>query len=136
MIPMDFEAHINADSDPRMKKGKELMDLLDPDANKVLYDSIGDINPDLADYVLKFAYGEIINRPQLSLEKRELATISALVAMGNARNQLKSHLKKALHIGIPKGELAELMLHLMVYAGFPAAINGTTALKEVLEESS
>lgn len=133
---MDFEAHINADSDPRMKKGKELMDLLDPDANKVLYDSIGDINPDLADYVLKFAYGEIINRPQLSLEKRELATISALVAMGNARNQLKSHLKKALHIGIPKGELAELMLHLMVYAGFPAAINGTTALKEVLEESS
>jgi alkylhydroperoxidase/carboxymuconolactone decarboxylase family protein YurZ len=93
---MDFEAHINADPDPRMKKGKELMDLLDPNANKVLYDSIGEINPDLADYVLKFAYGEIINRPQLSLEKRELATISALVAMGNARNQLKTHIQKGI----------------------------------------
>ena len=124
---------IYMDSEKR-KKGLEMMDRLDPTATARLKESLRDIAPDLADYVVDFAYGDVIARPGLDLRSREIATISALTAMGNAEPELKIHLKKALHIGIPKEELVELMIHLLIYAGFPASINGMLALKAVLAE--
>ena len=65
-----------------------------------------------------------------------MATIAALTAMGTAPSQLKFHIKAALNIGVSQIDIVEIMLLMSVYAGFPAAINGTLALKEVLNEES
>ncbi|WP_239056618.1 MULTISPECIES: carboxymuconolactone decarboxylase family protein [unclassified Parabacteroides] len=49
---------------------------------------------------------------------------------------MKFHIKGALNIGLSKDEIKEIMLLMTVYAGFPAAINGTNILKEVMMESN
>ena len=57
-----------------------------------------------------------------------------MTALGNAQPQLKFHINAGLNIGLTETEIKEIMLLMSVYAGFPAAINGTNILKEVINE--
>ncbi|MBP9022699.1 MAG: carboxymuconolactone decarboxylase family protein [Spirochaetes bacterium] len=61
-----------------------------------------------------------------------MATIAALTAIGNAASQLRFHIKAGINIGLKTDEINEIMLLICVFAGFPAAINGTFALKDVI----
>ena len=66
------------------------------------------------------------------MKSREIATVAALTALGNCQPQLKVHLSAALNVGCTETEIKEVILQMSVYAGFPAALNGMFALKEVL----
>jgi 4-carboxymuconolactone decarboxylase len=46
------------------------------------------------------------------------------------------HLNGALNVGCSKEEVVETIIQMAVYAGFPAALNGMAAFKEVLEGQS
>ncbi|MEN6591838.1 MAG: carboxymuconolactone decarboxylase family protein [Methanobacterium sp.] len=98
---------------------------------KKLRENLGDIAPDLARYVAEFAYGDIYSRRGLDLKSREIATVAALTALGNAPLQLQSHIEGALNSGCTREEIVEVIIQMAVYAGFPAAINGINAAKEV-----
>ncbi|RYE80058.1 MAG: carboxymuconolactone decarboxylase family protein, partial [Hyphomicrobiales bacterium] len=65
------------------------------------------------------------------LRSREIATISALAALGNAQPQLKVHIEAGLNVGLSRQEITEVLIQMAVYAGFPAALNGLFAAKEV-----
>lgn len=93
--------------------------------------ALADIAPDFADYVLEFPFGDIYSRPGLDLRSREIATIAALAAMGNAQPQLKVHIEAGLNVGLSRQEITEILIQMAVYAGFPAALNGLFAAKEV-----
>ncbi len=56
--------------------------------------------------------------------------------MGTAQPQLKARINGALKLGWTQAELVELLMQISVHAGFPTAINGLTALREVLEENA
>ncbi|WP_296445463.1 carboxymuconolactone decarboxylase family protein [Rhodoferax sp. UBA5149] len=99
-----------------------------------IIDSLSDIAPDLARLAISFVYGQIYTRPHLNLRDRQLVTVAMLAALGNARPQLKFHIAGALNVGCSATEIIELMLHLAVYAGFPAGLNGVFAAKEVFED--
>jgi len=62
---------------------------------------------------------------------REIATIAALTAMGNAAPQLKVHIEAGLNVGLSREEITEIIMQMAVYAGFPAALNGLFAAKDV-----
>jgi 4-carboxymuconolactone decarboxylase len=81
--------------------------------------------------VIQFGFGQVYSRAGLTLQQRELATIAALTAMGNAQPQLKVHIGAALNVGLSQTEIVETMIQMSVYAGFPAALNGLFAAKEV-----
>ena len=81
--------------------------------------------------LIQFGFGQIYSRDGLTLQQRELATIAALTAMGNAQPQLKVHLAAALNVGLSRTEIIETIIQMAVYAGFPAALNGLFAAKEV-----
>jgi 4-carboxymuconolactone decarboxylase len=51
--------------------------------------------------------------------------------MGNAQPQLKVHIEAGLNVGLSRQEITEVMIQMAVYAGFPAALNGLFAAKEV-----
>lgn len=68
------------------------------------------------------------------MENRQLATVAALAAMGGLEPQLKFHIAGALNVGCRPSHLVELMTHLVIYAGFPAALNGIAATREVFRE--
>lgn len=99
-----------------------------------IIEALADIAPDLANLAISFVYGQIYPRPHLTLKERQLVTVAALAALGNARPQLKFHLTGALNAGATSTELVELMLHLVVYVGFPAGLNGVFAVREVFTE--
>ncbi|WP_081698923.1 carboxymuconolactone decarboxylase family protein [Marinobacter sp. EVN1] len=118
----------------RFDKGFELLSKIDGEAGQKVIDSLEDICPDLGKYTIEYPFGDIYSRPGLDLKSRELATVSALTAMGNCVPQLKVHLHAALNVGCTETELKEVIIQMSVYAGFPAALNGMFALKEVLSE--
>ncbi|MDU4171163.1 MAG: carboxymuconolactone decarboxylase family protein, partial [Citrobacter freundii] len=98
---------------------------------EAVVESLKDIAPDFARYLLEFPFGDIYARPGLDLRSREIATVAALTAMGNAAPQLKVHIGAALHVGLTQDEIVEVIMQMAVYAGFPAALNGLFAAKEV-----
>ncbi|MCE7698845.1 MAG: carboxymuconolactone decarboxylase family protein [Methanobacterium paludis] len=54
--------------------------------------------------------------------------------MGNAGPQLRDHIEGALNVGCSREEIVEVIIQMVAYAGFPAAINGIEAAKEVFKK--
>jgi len=97
-------------------------------------ESLKDIAPDLAEWIISFSYGDVMARPGLDLRSRQFATIAALTAMGTATSQLRVHIHGALNVGCQPSEIIEAILQMAVFAGFPAAINGLNVAREVFRE--
>ena len=120
----------------RLERGKRALAEIDGEAGQRVLASLADIAPDFADYILEFSFGDIYSRPGLSLRDREIATIAALTAMGTATPQLKVHIAAGLNVGLSREEIVEVIIQMAVYAGFPAALNGLFAAKEVFAQSA
>ena len=118
----------------RFDLGLALLSKIDGEAGHNVIDSLQDICPDLARFTIEYPFGDIYSRPSLDLKSREIATVAALTALGNCRPQLKVHLNAALNVGRSEDEIKEVLLQMSVYAGFPSALNGMFAFKEVLQE--
>lgn len=116
----------------RFDTGLALLTKIDGQAGENVIESLQDICPDLAQYTIEYPFGDIYARPGLDLKSREMATVAALTALGNCAPQLKVHLNAALNVGCSEEEIKEIILQMSVYAGFPAALNGMLAFKEVL----
>lgn len=118
----------------RFETGLERLNYIDGEAGQQVIESLRDICPDLAKYTIEYPFGDIYSRPGLDLKSREIATVAALTALGNCAPQLKVHLNAALNAGCSEEEIKEVILQMSVYAGFPSALNGMFAFKEVLAE--
>lgn len=115
----------------RLERGRRALADIDGDAGAKVIDALADIAPDFATYLFEFPFGDIYSRPGLDLRAREIATIAALTALGNATPQLKVHIEAGLNVGLTREEITEVIIQMAVYAGFPAALNGLFACKEV-----
>lgn len=125
---------LNQNNLGRYKTGVEYLSILNKEQEQVLKDSYSEISPELVQFTIEYGYGDIFSRENLDRKYRQVATIAALATLGNSQPQLKFHIKGALNVGINKEEIKEIMLLMTVYAGFPAAINGTNVLKEAIIE--
>ena len=115
----------------RRERGRELLHKLYGDVGAQTLHSLNETAPDLARFIEEFAFGDVFSRPGLELKTRELATVAALTVMGNSPAQLRAHIHGALNAGCSRQEVLEVILQMVLYAGFPAAINGVQAAKEV-----
>ena len=120
---------------PRYLQGLAKLREIDGQAGEHVVASLADIAPDFARYLIEFPFGDIYSRPGLDLRSREIAVVAALTAMGNAAPQLKVHLQAALNVGVTREEIVEVIMQMSVYAGFPAALNGLAAAREVFAAS-
>lgn len=118
----------------RYERGAKRLKEVDGSAGERVIASLADISPDFGRIIIEFGFGDIYSRPGLTLQQRELATIAALTALGNAIPQLKVHLAAGLNVGLSRTEIIETIIQMAVYAGFPAALNGLFAAKEVFAE--
>lgn len=117
--------------DDRYHRGLAKLAEIDGEGGQRVLDSLADIAPDFARYLIEFPFGDIYSRPGLDLKSREIAVVAALTAMGNTAPQLKVHIQGALNVGVTRGEIVETIVQMAVYAGFPAALNGLFAAREV-----
>lgn len=118
----------------RYIKGAEVLYDLDKWQVERMENYYKDFAPELVRFTLEYAFADIHSRQGIDRRFRQIATIAALVTQGNAVPQLKFHINGAINIGLKVEELKEIMLLLSVYAGFPAAINGMNALRDVIAE--
>ncbi|MCL4526698.1 MAG: carboxymuconolactone decarboxylase family protein [Gammaproteobacteria bacterium] len=118
----------------RYSRGWEKLREIDGQAGERVIAFLSDIAPDFARYLIEFPFGDIYSRPQLDLKAREIGVVAALTALGNAAPQLKVHIHGALNVGCTREEVVEIIMQMAVYAGFPAALNGLFAAKEVFAE--
>lgn len=115
----------------RYLRGWEKLKEVDGEAGEKVIESLREIAPDFARLLIEFPFGDLYSRPGLDLRTRELAVVAALTALGNAGPQLRVHLQGALNVGCSEEEIVEVIMQMAIYAGFPAALNGLFAAREV-----
>lgn len=115
----------------RYLRGWAKLKEIDGEQGERVIASLSDIAPDFARLLIEFPFGDIYSRSGLDLKVRELAVVAALTALGNAAPQLKVHIHGALNVGCSRQEIVEVMMQMAIYAGFPAALNGLFAAKEI-----
>lgn len=120
----------------RAERGRRLLAEIDGAAGQAVIDSLAEIAPDFAELLFEFPFGDVYARPGLALREREIATIAALAAMGTAPKQLEVHIAAGLNVGLSRAEIAEILIQMSVYAGFPAALNGLAAAKAVFARAA
>ena len=118
----------------RFRRGLSTVRKIDAEGAGRLETALADIAPDLYRYIIEFAFGDVISRPGLDLRTREIATVSALTALGHANPQRRVHLNAALNAGCTRTEIVEVLMQMAVYAGIPAALNALSLAKEVFAE--
>jgi 4-carboxymuconolactone decarboxylase len=85
------------------------------------------------DFIQRYAWGEVWNRPGLDRKQRTMITLAALTSL-RAEGELELHVRAALRNGLTQEEIAEVLLHTAVYAGVPAANAAFAIAQRVLEE--
>jgi len=127
------QATVKPQSD-RLRTGEQELSKLNSLQADKLRSAFNDLSPELVKFTLEFGYADIYSRDNLDIKYRQIATIAALTALGNAQPQLRFHINAGLNIGLTVEDIKDIILLMSVYAGFPAAINGTIALEETINE--
>jgi 4-carboxymuconolactone decarboxylase len=92
------------------------------------------IDPQLAAWGDEFVFGEVWARPGLEQDERMLVAIVALAA-GSHWPLLRNYLHGAVQSGVPTRKVHEALVQLVVYCGFPVAVQALSEWKDVLESS-
>jgi 4-carboxymuconolactone decarboxylase len=92
-----------------------------------------EFDADFQHFITEMAWGSLWARPDLDRRTRSLVTIAILAALG--REELTVHLRAATrNVGVDPHEIAEVLLHVAVYAGVPAANAAFAAAKKIFDQ--
>ena len=104
----------------------------EPQQASVAQQLVGDFAPKLAELTDDVLFGDVWERAALSKRDRSLITVAALIANGNTE-QLTVHLNRAKQNGLTETELAEVIIHLAFYAGWPRAMSAVRVARDVFK---
>lgn len=76
--------------------------------------------------------GDVWGREGLDPKQRAMITIAVLTALDKPQ-QLRQYVTGGLNLGLTREEICEVVNHVSVYAGFPAAIQGLGVVSEVFD---
>ncbi|MEU5537293.1 alpha/beta fold hydrolase [Streptomyces sp. NPDC020362] len=94
-----------------------------------------DFSGDFQEFVTRYAWGEIWDRPGLDRRTRSCITLTALVAGGHL-DQLASHTRAGLRNGLTPDEIKEVLLQAAVYCGVPVASSAFEVAQQVIREET
>ncbi|MFV8189336.1 alpha/beta fold hydrolase [Streptomyces spinosirectus] len=94
-----------------------------------------EFSTDFQEFVTRYAWGEIWDRPGLDRRSRSCVTLTALIAGGHT-DQLAPHIRAALRNGLTPTEIKEVLLQAAVYCGMPAAGSAFRIAQQVIREET
>lgn len=94
-----------------------------------------DFSGDFQEFVTRYAWGEIWDRPGLDRRSRSCVTLTALVAGGHLE-ELSFHTRAALRNGLTPDEIKEVLLQAAVYCGVPAANSAFRVAQRIIREET
>ena len=89
-----------------------------------------DFDRDFQRWITEMVWGSVWTRDTLDDRTRSLVTIAILAALD--RSELDLHLTASRNTGVTSEEIAEVLLHIAVYAGVPAAHHAMSRAKAIL----
>lgn len=95
---------------------------------------ITEFDADFQRFITETAWGSVWARPDLDRRTRSLVTIAILAALG--REELALHLRASRNTGVDQHEIAEVLLHVAVYAGIPAANSAFATAKKEFDQQA
>ena len=119
----------------RRERGLAALEATSKGAGRKVIESLADIAPDFAGFILDFSYGDVISRRILSPAHKEIAMIAVAAARGTMRPQLMVHIHAALAVGVERAQVVEVLVQMAGYAGFPAALNALEAAREAFGQA-
>ena len=118
----------------RFELGAEKLKEIDGIGGENVIKSLEGIAPDAGKYIVEFAFGDIYLRKELSLQEREMITITSLLTAGGCEPQLEVHINGALNVGISPEKIIETLIQCIPYTGFPRVLNAIFTAKKVFAE--
>lgn len=91
-----------------------------------------EFDADFQRFITEMAWGSVWARPDLDRRTRSLVTIAILAALG--REELAFHLRASRNIGVDPHEVAEVLMHVAVYGGVPAANSAFALAKNIFDQ--
>lgn len=88
------------------------------------------LDADFQRFITETAWGGLWARPHLDRRTRSLVTIAILAALD--REELDLHLRASANTGAEPDDIAEVLMHVAVYAGLPAANAAFARAREIL----
>ncbi|MCH4563929.1 alpha/beta fold hydrolase [Halomonas sp. EGI 63088] len=79
--------------------------------------------------ITRLAWGELWSNDDLTRRERSMITTGILAALG--REELTLHLKTAKRIGLTEAELRQVLMHVAIYGGVPAANHAFALAKKL-----
>jgi len=92
-----------------------------------------DFSRDLQDYVTQYCWGDIWNRPGLTLQERSLINLAMITAL-NRGHEFKAHVRGALNNGVTVEQIKEVLMQTAFYCGGPAALEAFRLAAEVITQ--
>lgn len=117
--------------DQRYEHGLQQLQMIDGAGGQEVIQSLRELAPDVGKYIIEFAFGDIYTRPTLTLQEREMITITSLLTAGGCEPQLRVHLNAARNVGISREKCIETFIQCIPYVGFPRVLNAMSVAKEV-----
>ena len=84
-------------------------------------------------FITRTAWGDVWDRPGLDRRSRSVVTLAALTAL-RAEGEISMHVRAAIQNGLTREEIAEILLHVSIYAGIPAGNTAFAIAQETLRE--
>jgi 4-carboxymuconolactone decarboxylase len=122
------------DRDEEFERGLALRAKMFGPGGTAEVESADDFTEKFQEVVTKHCFGDIWSRDGLTERERSMLTCAMLIALGKLP-QLRGHLHGAIANGVTKDEIREILLHSMLYAGIPAALDGFRTASEVMQEA-
>ncbi|MGC0328701.1 3-oxoadipate enol-lactonase/4-carboxymuconolactone decarboxylase [Streptomyces sp. SAI-170] len=94
-----------------------------------------DFSADFQDFLTRYTWGAIWDRPGLDRRTRSCVTLTALVAGGHLE-ELAVHTRAALRNGLTPAEIKEVLMQAAVYCGMPAASSAFRVAQQVIREET
>ncbi|MGI9450657.1 MAG: 4-carboxymuconolactone decarboxylase [Geminicoccaceae bacterium] len=88
---------------------------------------------DFQRFITEGAWGSVWSRPGLTKRERSLVTIALLAALGHDE-EVAMHVRATANTGATPEDLKEVLLHVAVYAGVPAANRAIKIAKKAFGE--
>ena len=111
------------DEKTKQEIAKQIQDVLPAPEN---------IREDWHSLIIDTVLERVWDRPGLAQRDKSLVTISALTVL-NLPHELKLHMQRGLANGLTQDEISEAILHVAIYGGFPAAVEGMRVAKELFD---
>lgn len=118
--------------EPSFKAGREMRRKLYGDEAVSRLDATDDFSEPLEDFATRAVFGEVWNRPGLTIRERAFITIAITAAL-NCKLPLERQIMMAVNNGATKEDIKEVLLHTTMYIGLAGGVESWKVAVDTLK---